>query len=70
MALTVYTRPGCAACAALVRDLERRDEEYRLVDVDQSPEGARELSRLTGGRPEVPTVVDDDGEVLLGFGNT
>ena len=43
---------------------------YRLVDIDRSPDGAQELSTLTGGRPTVPTVVDEDGEVLLGFGNT
>ncbi len=70
MALTVYTKVGCTACEALVRDLKARDVPYRLVDIDRSPGGAQELSHLTGGRPTVPTVVDEDGEVLLGFGNT
>jgi glutaredoxin len=68
--LTVYTSRGCSACEAVVKDLDQRGVPYMLIDIDRSSTGAQELSRLTGGRAAVPTVVDERGEVLMGFGNT
>ncbi len=68
--LTVYAAQGCASCEAVVKDLDRRGVPYVVVDVERSPAGAEELSRLTGGRVAVPTVVDEHGEVMMGFGNT
>ena len=68
--VTVYTSQGCTSCEAVVKDLDQRGVPYVLVDIDRSPAGAEELSRLTGGRVAVPTVVDEHGEVLIGFGNT
>ena len=70
MALTVYTSGDCSSCEAVVRDLDRRGVPYELVDIDDSPDGARELARLTGGRRYVPTVVDEQGEVLIGPGSS
>jgi glutaredoxin len=68
--LTVYTKNGCSTCGAVIRDLDRQGVPYRLIDVGRDAEGAKELSQLSGGRGVVPTVVDERGEVLMGFGCT
>ncbi len=68
MTVTIYTKPGCPYCAAAKEDLQRRGVAYDEIDV-YATDGAREqIARLTGGRPLVPVLVDDRGEVHIGFG--
>ena len=68
MPLIVYTKPGCPYCVAAKEDLQSRGVDYEEIDVYATP-GARErVSELTGGRQVVPVLVDDHGEVRVGFG--
>jgi glutaredoxin len=66
--VTIYTKPGCPYCAAAKEDLLRRGVAYDEVDVYATP-GAREtLAEITGGQQVVPVLVDERGEVHIGFG--
>jgi glutaredoxin len=68
VALTIYTKPGCPYCAAAKEDLQSRGIEYEEVDV-YATTGARDtVTRLTGGQQVVPVLVDERGEVRIGFG--
>jgi mycoredoxin len=59
-AVTVYWRPGCLFCAALLRGLARDGIEVRAVDIWQDPDAAAVVRSLTGGDETVPTVIVDD----------
>lgn len=68
LTVTIYTKPGCPYCAAAKEDLQRRGVGYEEVDVYVTP-GARDtIALLTGGRQLVPVLVDERGEVHIGFG--
>jgi mycoredoxin len=59
-AVTVYWRPGCLFCNALLRGLTRDGIEVRAVDIWQDPDAAAVVRSLTGGDETVPTVIVDD----------
>jgi glutaredoxin len=56
--VTLYTKAGCAFCAATRRDLEERGVVYREIDVGERPERIPELLKLTRGRRLVPVIVE------------
>jgi glutaredoxin len=68
VSVTIYTKPGCPYCAAARENLQRRGIDYDEIDVYATP-GAREtISELTGGHQVVPVLIDERGEVHIGFG--
>ena len=64
--ITIYTKPGCPYCAAALEDFERRNVRYRQIDV-QHDLAARETMRKLSGGLKVPTIVQPDGTVSVGF---
>ncbi|HJQ85612.1 MAG TPA: glutaredoxin family protein [Candidatus Binatia bacterium] len=54
----LYTRTGCAACAAKRDELAARGVTFREVDVGAHPEAVPELLKLTRGRRVVPVIVE------------
>jgi len=50
-------------------DYARRRIEVRYVNVKKDPAGMQEMLRHSGGRRDVPVIVED-GRVTIGFGGT
>lgn len=54
--VTVYWRPGCGFCGALLRGLERAELRFTRVDIWQDEEGAAFVRSVADGNETVPTV--------------
>lgn len=54
--VTVYWRPGCGFCSALLRQLERDGLAFDRVNIWDDPEGAAFVQSVAGGNETVPTV--------------
>lgn len=55
-AITVYRRPGCGFCAALLGDLSRTRVPHRRVNIWEDSRSAATLRSVAGGNETVPTV--------------
>lgn len=54
--ITVYWRPGCGFCSALIRGLERSGLRFDRIDIWQDDDAAAFVRRVAGGHETVPTV--------------
>jgi mycoredoxin len=54
--VTVYWRPGCGFCSALLRGLERSGLDVERVDIWQDLEAAAFVRSVARGSETVPTV--------------
>ena len=63
--LTVFTRPLCAMCAVMSQWLQDLKIAYREIDVTAVPEARRILRGMTRGSMSVPTLLLEDGRVLI-----
>lgn len=57
--ITLYTTPGCSACAAVKRYLEEQGLPFEERDVAAHPEHLEAMTRLAGVRVAPVTVVGD-----------
>lgn len=57
--ITLYTTPGCSACAAVKRYLDAKGFAYTEKDVSQNERWVDEMKRLSGVRIAPVTVVND-----------
>jgi glutaredoxin len=62
----VYTKPGCPYCAAAMADLRGRNVPFKQIDAQGDMRAREEMRRLTGAL-NVPTIVQPDGSVTVGF---
>jgi mycoredoxin len=62
--LTVYSTRWCGYCHRLMRQLEREQVGYRVVDIEHDPAAATFVMSVNGGNQTVPTVVFPDGSSL------
>jgi mycoredoxin len=63
--LTVYTTIWCGDCRRLKAQLDRERIEYSSVDIERDPAAERFVLTATGGVQTIPTVVFEDGSVLI-----
>lgn len=63
--LTLFASPLCGMCAVVKRWLNELHVAYREVDIEVVPEARRVLRGLAGGFLSVPTIVFEDGSVLV-----
>jgi mycoredoxin len=56
-AVTVYWRPGCGFCGALLRGLERQELPFARVNIWDEPDAAAFVRSVADGNETVPTVV-------------
>ncbi len=61
--VTVYTTDRCGLCVSAKRLLDKRDVEYREVNLSRDPDGRAQLQGLTGMFTFPQVVV---GERLIG----
>jgi len=62
----IYTKPGCPYCAAAMADFRQRGVAFKQIDV-QHDLAARDAMRKLSGGLRVPTIVDPQGAVVVGF---
>lgn len=68
--VTVFTRPTCAPCRSLKKYLKHKGINFNEVNVDESPEASRQMTRMGGGSMVPMTVItnqDDSQQVISGF---
>ncbi len=65
MVITLFIRPLCGMCAVMKQWLSVLKVAYREVDISAVPEARRILRALAHGDPSVPTLVLEDGRVLI-----
>jgi mycoredoxin len=61
----VYSTGWCGDCRRTKRFLDAHGIEYTLIDIDHNRDAASEVVRINGGFRTIPTVVFDDGSVLV-----
>jgi mycoredoxin len=62
--LTIYSTQWCGYCHRLMKQLDREDVAYEVVDIEHDPVGAEFVMDVNGGNQTVPTVVFPDGSAL------
>jgi glutaredoxin 3 len=67
--VTIFGKDSCPYTRAARSDYEERGIAFEYVNVTQSAEAMARMLRYTGGRRDVPVIVDAD-EVTVGFGGT
>ncbi len=65
MAPRVLGTSWCGDCARSKALLTARGVAFEWVDIEDDPAAAAEVEALNGGRRVVPTIVFDDGTVLV-----
>jgi mycoredoxin len=63
--LTVYTTTWCGDCWRLKAELDREGIAYAAVDIEQDPAAERLVLEINDGVQTIPTVVFEDGSVLV-----
>ncbi len=63
--VTVYTSPGCPACAAVKNYLRKRGVNFREIDVSRNQSAAEHLVARSG-QMAVPQI-DINGRLIVGF---
>ncbi len=64
--IQIYTKPGCPYCAAAMADMRSRDVPFTQIDVQGDLVARKAMEKLSGGL-RVPTIVQPDGSVVVGF---
>ena len=63
--IKVYGAPWCPDCKQAKKFLGEQMIPYDWIDVDQDPEGLRIVQEKNGGKQIIPTIIFDDGSVLV-----
>jgi thioredoxin reductase (NADPH) len=63
--LTVYGAPWCGDCKRAKKFLGEQRVHYHWVDVEQDAEGLALVERANKGKRIIPTIVFDDGGILV-----
>lgn len=63
--LTLFTSSLCGMCAVMKGWLDELRVAYREVDINVVPEARRVLRGIARGQLSVPTIILEDGHVLI-----
>jgi glutaredoxin len=67
--VVIYGKDSCPYTAAAVEDYQARQVPVRYVNVKKDRAELDRMLALTGGRRQVPVIVEA-GQVTIGFGGT
>jgi glutaredoxin 3 len=67
--VVIYGKDSCPYTLAAREDYERRGVTVDYVNVKKHRDGLEKMLVHSGGRREVPVIVDE-GRVTIGFGGT
>jgi glutaredoxin len=65
----IYGKDSCPYTAAAIEDYQERQVPFRYINVKKDRAELERMIALTGGRRQVPVIVDA-GRVTIGFGGT
>jgi glutaredoxin len=65
----IYGKDNCPYTAAAIADYQARKVPIRYINVKKDPAELERMIGLTGGRRQVPVIVEA-GHVTIGFGGT
>ena len=63
--IKVYGAPWCPDCKRAKQFLGEQRVPYAWIDVDEDPEGLRFIEQVNNGKHIIPTIVFEDGSVLV-----
>jgi mycoredoxin len=63
--ITVYTTSWCPDCRASKRFLASNGIPFTELDIEQNPDSAEVVRTINNGMRRVPTIVIEDGPVLV-----
>jgi thioredoxin reductase (NADPH) len=63
--IVMYGAPWCGDCKRAKKFLGEQRVHYEWVDVDENPQAAELVEKLNDGKRIVPTIVFDDGSILV-----
>jgi len=63
--ITMYSTTWCGDCRRSKMWLDGQGVPYEEINIDESPEAAREVMRLNRGNRSVPTIVIEGGRTLV-----
>lgn len=63
--ITMYGASWCPDCKRSKDFLESHNIEYSYVDIETSDEAVKKVESLNNGLRRIPTIVFDDGAVLV-----
>jgi glutaredoxin len=67
--VVIYGKDSCPYTAAAIEDYQARNVAVRYVNVKKDRNELERMLALTGGRRQVPVIVEA-GRVTVGFGGT
>ena len=63
--ITLYGAPWCPDCKRSKQFLGEQRVAYQWVDIDENEEGRRRVQEVNNGRQIIPTIVFEDGSILV-----
>ena len=66
----IFGKENCPYTAAAREEYERRDAEVEYFDVKKDRAALERMLGYSSGHRRVPVIVEEDGNVLIGFGGT
>ena len=63
--ITVYGAPWCPDCRQSKQFLGEQRVAYNWVDIDQDEEGRRYVQQVNDGKQIIPTIIFEDGSILV-----
>ncbi len=68
--VVIYGKDSCPYTQAARDEYARRGVAFQYVNVKKSAADLDRMLTFSKGRRAVPVIVDDEGEVTIGFGGT
>lgn len=65
----IFGKDTCPYTRAAREDYEKRGLDVEYVNVKKDPDGMQRMLRYSGGRRDVPVIVEDE-RVTVGFGGS
>ena len=63
--ITVYGAPWCPDCRQSKQFLGEQRVRYNWVDIDEDEEGRKRVQELNDGKQIIPTIIFEDGLILV-----
>ena len=63
--ITVYGAPWCPDCKQAKQFLGEQRIRYNWVDIDEDEEGRKRVQELNDGKQIIPTIIFEDGSMLV-----
>jgi glutaredoxin-like protein len=61
----MYATSWCGDCKRSKRFLDSNNIPYEEIDIDKNEEGRKQTMELNNGKAKVPTIIFDDGSLLV-----